>query len=383
MAQIPFYITTRQTRRSHQISLEDILRGEIPDFCFTPAESSITGTVTHLVNNITPELQKKVDLFPAQLAIQNFLNQYGHLRDVDRKSLYHTFYIPKKSGGLRQIDEPNEELMKALRELKTILEKDFGLLYHTSAFAYVPGRCTVDSVKKHQNNKSNWFLKTDFSNFFGSTTLEFTLDMLHRLFPINFIDKNSEFWEKFSQAIELGFLNGGLPQGTPLSPYLTNLTTLPIDHTLRNTLVKKGFIYTRYADDILISHRQNFKFKEVCDLINDTLSLFNAPYRIKDSKTRYGSKAGSNWNLGVMLNKDNQITVGWKKKKQFQAMCTNYILDKKNNGGWDLHDVQVLSGLISYYKMIEPEYFEHIIDHINKKYNVSLKKMIRQDIRGD
>ena len=53
----------------------------------------------------------------------------------------------------------------ALRTLKAILETDFGALHHTSAFAYVKGRCTLDAARKHQQNESRWFLHTDFSNF--------------------------------------------------------------------------------------------------------------------------------------------------------------------------------------------------------------------------
>lgn len=49
--------------------------------------------------------------------------------------------------------------MDALRRLKTMLEEDFHVLYHTSAFAYIKKRCTVDAVKRHQKNESKWFGK--------------------------------------------------------------------------------------------------------------------------------------------------------------------------------------------------------------------------------
>ena len=82
-----------------------------------------------------------------------------------------------------------------------------------------------------------------------------------------------------------------------------------------------------------------------------------------------------------MLNKDNQITIGHKKKKQFKAMINNYINDKLKNVAWDVHDVQVMSGLISYYKMIEREYIEYIISQYESKYSVCLYDLIKKDLQ--
>ena len=59
-------------------------------------------------------------------------------------------------------------------------------------------------------------------------------------------------------------------------------------------------------------------------MIVDTLARFHAPFELNTSKTRYGSAAGANWNFGIMLNKDNQMTIGRKKKKQLESMLTAY-----------------------------------------------------------
>ena len=151
---------------------------------------------------------------------------------------------------------------------------------------------------------------------------------------------------------------------------------------ISNQIAGEGFIYTRYADDIIISHRIGFDPAQMCRRINQALAHFGAPFTIKDSKTHYGNRNGRNWNLGVMLNKDNQITVGWKRKQQFKAMCHNYISAKANGKPWDIEDVYRLSGIISYYMMVEKEYFQSLIATINQKYSVNLVRMIRADIRN-
>jgi hypothetical protein len=81
-----------------------------------------------------------------------------------------------------------------------------------------------------------------------------------------------------------------------------------------------------------------------------------------------------------MLNKDNQITIGHKKKKHFKAMLDGYVRTKKAGGGWDLHDVQVLSGLISYYRMIEREYIDYVMQQCCNKNCFDILSSIKADL---
>lgn len=288
-------------------------------------------------------------------------------------------------SSFRQINAPKQELKEALTNLKGILEDDLGLLYHTAAFAYVKKRCTIDALKRHQANESRWYAKYDFSDFFGSTTLDYTMKVCSMIYPLSEIIKLPKGYDEVRRALELGFLNGGLPQGTPLSPTLTNIIMIPIDHALFNTLRDydgQHYVYTRYADDILISSKYDFQFKKTENLIIDTLSKFGAPFHLNREKTRYGSSAGSNWNLGLMLNKDNQITVGHENKRKLQAALTNYILDFKNGAPWDKTEVQVLEGSRNYYRTVERENIDRIVERINKKFGVDVVEMIKDDLRA-
>ena len=286
-------------------------------------------------------------------------------------------------SAYRKIDNPDYELQCYLEQLKEIFETKMFALYHTSAFAYVKGRSTIDSIKKHQQNESRWFAKFDFSNFFGSVTQDFLMSMLSQIFPFSEIIKRDVGKIALNTALNLCFLNGGLPQGTRISPMLTNLMMIPIDHELSNTLRNKdeNFVYTRYADDILISSRIKFDCKELQNYIISVLEKHKAPFSINTEKTRLGSSAGRNYNLGVILNKDNNITVGHQKKKEFKAALCNYITDKKNGHSWDLHEVQILDGTMSYYRMVEKDYIDYVVDHYNKKFSVDVLAMIRQDLR--
>jgi len=375
------YITIKQPPAYRQISFEDMMAGVTDLSKYVSYNTS--NTRTHFTDNINLKLLDNTDVAHMISLLTAFNQTHEALFTKDRVSLYNTFHIPKNSGGLRRIDAPTPELMTALRQLKDIFEENMFALYHTSAFAYVRGRSTVDAVKRHQRNESKWFIKLDFSNFFGSTTPDFVFSMFSQIFPFSEIVNSTAGRNELLKALSLCFLNGGLPQGTPISPFITNVMMIPLDHRISNALRnfdRKRFVYTRYADDLLISCQYDFDKNRVQAFISKTLEEFNAPFSINQSKTRYGSSSGRNWNLGVMLNKDNQITIGHKKKKHFKAMLDGYVRCKKSGESWDLHDVQVLNGLISYYCMIEKDYINYVIKQYGEKNGIDILASIKADL---
>lgn len=306
---------------------------------------------------------------------------------------YTTGYIPKKTGGKRRIDAPNDDLKRALSDLVYVFQHDFHAKSHAAAHAYEKGNSTITAVKVHQRNDSRWFLKTDLSGFFPNTTLKYTLEMLHRVYPFGLVMQDSQGFKELKKALSLGFLNGGLPQGTPLSPMLTNIIMIPFDHEFsrylrgrykpENNLDHRGrmFVYTRYADDMDISCRIWFNYHEVIKKIKEIFSYFNAPYVIKPEKTHYGSRNGKNWMLGVMLNGKNEITIGHKKKEQLRGILHNYCADRKNGKPWDQSEVRWLQGIISYYKMVNKEAVLNTIYHVGYGgFHMDIEKAISEDL---
>lgn len=379
------YYTEFQSPRYHQMTIEELLFGG--NYIHYDNKKIISSTKTYEVDinsRFLANKNKKVNVDYLIKKLRLFNEATENLRRVNRHDLYKTFYIPKKSGKKwRRIDAPNDELMDALRELKRILENDFKLLFHTSAYAYIKNRCAVDAVKKHQQNESKWFAKLDFSDFFGSTTIDFVMNMLSMIYPTSNVMLREDGKIELEKAIELAFLDGGLPQGTPISPIITNVMMIPVDFKLCNMLKDyddKTYVYTRYADDIMISSRYDFDMAKIEQLVVDVLNQFGAPFRLNREKSRYGSSAGRNWNLGVMLNKDNEITVGHKKKKQLKSMMYNYITDKRNGLEWDKNDIQIMMGLYSYYKMVEGDTIDAIVSHLGSKLGVDIIQVMKSDL---
>lgn len=375
------YITIPKSPKKYQITFDDILNGVNLSALEAMDLKNTYDTITLWRENLSPQLLQNVDIAEMINCLKAFNIKYENLIKTQNKAtLYRSFKIPKRSGGLRQIDAPNDELMAALRELKYIFELKLYANYHTSAFAYIKGRSTIDAVKRHQKNNSKWFLKLDFHNFFGSSSPEFVISQLRTIFPFSEILSRKDGEQALTTCLSLCFLNGGLPQGTPISPTLTNLFMIPIDYRIAQMARSSTshLVYTRYADDIILSSNYSFKWSDIQQNILNILKEFAAPFSLNVSKTRYASSAGRNWNLGVMLNKDNQITIGHARKKVFKAMLFAFMADDKNGKPWSLEDAQHLSGLISYYKMVE----EAPINEIIKSYGVKFNKDVEQTLKA-
>ena len=390
------YITVKQNPKYYQMSLDDLLDHPVDiSFYKENLNKKITGTRTTYRKEFKKEFLDKFDFLSMRDKLIEFNERHENLFEVRNRwdDLYIHFSIPKRNGKWRKIDAPNDELMLALRELKTIFENDFNVLYHTSAYAYVPGRAAKDVAEYHRKHKGKWFLKLDFSDFFGSMKQDFVYKMIFQIFPFSEIIKLPEGEAALKKALDLCFLNGSLPQGTPMSPMLTNIVMIPIDLRISNDLRKREemdyrekdgqkntFIYTRYSDDIQISSSRDFNYGNLIKHIKKVLKDFDAPVQLNLDKTKYGNYNGRNWILGVMLNNKNEITVGTERKQRVRAALSNYILDNINGKERTLHDVQKLNGEISYIHSIEPKWRDMIYKKYNEKYGINVEEMFKKDL---
>lgn len=374
------FITFLREPKPYQITFEDWFNGVEIESIKDPR-----NTYTYWVNEVGEKIKSKTDFYGMFVAILKFNEKYQNLISVqDKSSLYRSFRIPKRSGGLRQIDAPLPPLMEALRELKKILECQFHFTYHTSAFAYVRGRSTKSAVERHKANKSRWFLKTDLHSFFNSSSPDFVMKMLYMTYPLSdYIKMGLPYQQEFEKAMSLCFLNGGLPQGTPVSPMLTNQMMIPFDHDLANICkaYRPHLCVTRYADDIHISSEYSFDWRDVQNKVLWLLKFYDAPFELNVAKTHYGSNAGRNWMLGLMYNKDKQITVGAEKKRVAKAMTFQFMTDFTNGRMWALEDTQHYAGLLSYYKMIEPKFVEELMRKYSEKFGVSVEESVKKAIK--
>lgn len=303
------------------------------------------------------------------------IDTLSYVPDIPKE--YNHFTIPKKTGGRRSIDEPSPSLRMRQERIKRRIIDDVLPLAHTAAYAYRRGRSTKHCRMRHQLNKSKWFLHLDVKNFFGSLDKEFVMRMICMVYPYSELSERRK--EKLALIMDYCFLNNGLPQGTVISPALSNLCMIPFDCEISKLLAEKGYVYTRYADDIEISRKKYFDPHEPIGIVYEVLDMLDAPLVLKQEKTHYGSIAGRNWGLGLMLNKDNKLTIGHEKHKKLKAELFNLLMDAKNNKDnlCNLKDrAGKLQGKLSYFKHIESDYEKYIVEKLEKKVGITLKSIL-------
>lgn len=356
-----YYITYKQrhNKATKKISSINELEQLISNFVDTKGTKapSQNKTIKKPTTELTEELTKK--LARLTVMIKRNIHKYG-----DKADHFSVFQIPKSSGGYRTITAPSEELKHEYTVIKNYLIDELKILTHNNAWAYTEKRSTLDAVKQHQDNNSNYFLKIDIEKFFDNCTPQLIIKQLSKIHPLHHAKNLIDYMAEFAT------FNNQLPQGTPLSPLLTNILMIPFDHAFSGYCDVNNLIYTRYADDIIISSKNSFSFKNILNVINKLLKENGYEFKIKNEKTRYGSKNGRNWNLGLMLNKDNQITLGHRYKKSLKV-----ILNQLNYEALPYQDPHLM-GLFAYLKQIEPNYFTHLDSYCLRKYDKSIKELV-------
>lgn len=170
---------------------------------------------------------------------------------------YIKFSVPKKSGGERTINAPTKGL-KCIQSCVRIL---LDALYTPSepAMGFVQGRSIVDNAKKHLNK--NYVYNIDLKDFFPSIKQGRVWKRL-QLAPFNFPFEVASLLAgicciKTDGINERGKCVCVLPQGSPVSPLLTNAICDVLDQKLNKLAKKFELTYSRYADDITFSSNHN------------------------------------------------------------------------------------------------------------------------------
>jgi hypothetical protein len=259
---------------------------------------------------------------------------------LSSNSYYKQINIPKKNGGVRELDIPTLELKKIQRFiLDFILDK---IKTSDYAFAFKKNCSIVHNAEKHVNK--NLILNLDLKDFFKSIRYE-------QVFKIFFY---KGYTKEVSYALaSLVTHNGVLPQGAPTSPYLSNIVCLRLDKRLSHLASKIHCEYTRYADDITFSG--DYHLYNYIDFIKNI--IIDEGFIINEKKTRTQSEHYRQEVTGVIVNKKLKVNSNL---KQYLRKTIYYIkkfgIDNHleyigcNLSGYKEH----LYGIAYFIKMVEP-----------------------------
>lgn len=202
---------------------------------------------------------------------------------------YRVFFIPKRSGGHRQICAPSRKLAHIQRQiLRKVLQR---IPVNKCAKAYVRGRSILNNARFHQGQKI--IVKADISDFFGSINSEFVRKCL--------VDRGLSV--EISDCIaEISSRNGVLLQGAPTSGYLSNIVMDDFDRATILYCIKNGLRYTRYSDDITISG-DSVNIKSLYEFLIIQLSKIDLVFNSKKFKVLRNNRHRQ-LVTGIVVNKE-------------------------------------------------------------------------------
>jgi len=308
------------------------------------------------LHDITPDNFLSLVL-PSGITIQQLFEDLQQ-NSNDRDSRYTHHMIRKRSGGIRHLHEPDEDLKTAQRYVSWLLQK-YDRNGHSLAYSPKPLFTTQESFRRILRRSRRFqtainklqsihdgariMISMDIKNFFPSIKAKHIRKMLISLHTVDTCCRKYKI-----PLIPLVSMTNGLPQGAPSSPVISNLCMRKFDITMSSMGWPYGRIrYSRYADDIQLSSSMPYISKRFWkEWINDIFKCANKAVAVEGMRfNKHKSKvmlSGINRisALGVVFGVDisrrtmaRRISgIGSKKYKQYKGWIhkvMNYECDKK------------------------------------------------------
>ena len=310
-----------------------------------------------------PEISAAIGLESGKLA---WLCYHRGASQVDH---YRRFQIPKRSGGVRNVSAPKPTLRLAQSwVLNEILTK---IPIHDAATAFHAGASTVENARRHMGKSV--VVRLDLKDFFPSVNFH-RVKVLFQSFGFN--QGSATIFALLcteSPRVELT-LDGQtrhvaigervLPQGACTSPAISNLICRRLDARLSGLAAKMGFIYSRYADDLIFSSNDNSARQK--ELIHMVRAIIRAEKLVvNDEKTLVMRPHGRQSVTGLVVNSQNAHNPRPSRKDlhRFRAILHRYetLGREKLSAQMGQDSLSYLRGYLSYLKMSDPARAEKLV----------------------
>ena len=180
-----------------------------------------------------------------------------------------------------------------------------------------------------------------------------------------------------------------LPQGSPASPAITNLICRKMDARLQGLAKKYHFTYTRYADDMTFSAKQEHSEMIPKLLANVRRIVKDESFILHPDKLRIMKKGSRKEVTGIVVNE--KLNVSRKTLDNFRALLFQIEKDgiegKSWNGSSNL--LGSIYGYANYISMVNPEKGKLLLPRVkailkqhNFKHTIEFANKSKQGSKG-
>jgi len=179
--------------------------------------------------------------------------------------------IPKSKGKSRLLGIPTVTDRLLQQAVSQVISPKFEMDFTEHSYGFRPNRNAHQAVKQAQQNIHEGYdhiVDIDLKNFFDEVDHVILLQLLYRKVKCPLTLRLIRKWLRAPIKIQgrLVKRRKGVPQGSPLSPLLSNILL----HELDKELEKQGHRYVRYADDFSVYT----KSKSIARKIGNSIFLF-------------------------------------------------------------------------------------------------------------
>ncbi|MEQ9441660.1 MAG: group II intron reverse transcriptase/maturase [Cyclobacteriaceae bacterium] len=186
--------------------------------------------------------------------------------------------IPKSNGKKRLLGVPTVVDRVLQQAVSQVIGSKFELEFKEHSYGFRPNRNALQAVKQSQkyiNAGYQHIVDIDLKGFFDEVDHRLLLQLVYRKVKCPLTMRLIRKWLRAPIQIngKLVKRRKGVPQGSPLSPILSNIML----HELDKEMEKRGLKYVRYADDFSIYTKSQSEARRVGNsiflLLKDNLKL--------------------------------------------------------------------------------------------------------------
>jgi retron-type reverse transcriptase len=278
--------------------------------------------------------------FLAQIAKTLKLGLDESVSGFECDSKYHTYHIPKQSGGIRLITAPSKTLKHFQRALVDLEMNRWPL--EASATGFRPGSSVVENAFPHVGKRL--VVNVDLKGFFPNTKFPLILKVLHHHFHGRLSPRAIRL------LTVLCSYGGGLPTGAPTSPAIANQVLSSADKSISKAAQHKDVHYTRYADDLTLSGDDHAPVK-LLPFVEEVIGKLG--YELDPKKTNLFRKGRRQCVTGLVVNQKPNLAKPL--RRRLRAAVHHFVTKRPMQWHGRPMNLTQLLGRIGFLAQTQPE----------------------------
>lgn len=203
--------------------------------------------------------------------------------------------IPKSNGKLRLLGVPTVTDRWLQQSVSQVLMSKYELDFEEHSYGFRPEKNihkAVTQALKYINDGYQDILDIDLKGFFDEVDHSVLLELLYQKVKCRTTLRLIRKWLRAPILIKGKLIKRkkGMPQGSPISPLLSNILLDVLD----KEFVRKGYRYVRYADDFSVYTKSKAEAKRIG---NELYLFLKDKLKLPINKEKSGIRRPSNFEL--------------------------------------------------------------------------------------